>query len=129
MSVFKKKNKNGTISYGYDFRDRATNTRHRKIVSLARTKWDAEQAEVKAKKDVFEKRYGVEEKGTDLLTDFLDQVFVLSMVNPDLIIPKGLRLNQWPWSPETHLPPGQKTQRGGSYNRDQNAYPLAHAQI
>src|SRR5258708_3897564 len=76
MSVFKKKNKNGTISYGYDFRDRATNTRHRKIVSLARTKWDAEQAEVKAKKDVFEKRYGVEEKGTDLLTDFLDQVYL-----------------------------------------------------
>jgi hypothetical protein len=76
MSVFKKKNKNGTISYGYDFRDRETNTRHRKIVSLARTKWDAEQAEVKAKKDVFEKRYGVEEKGTDLLSDFLDQVYL-----------------------------------------------------
>ncbi len=49
MSVFKKKNKNGTISYGYYFRDRVTNTRYRKIVSLACTKWDAEQAEIKAK--------------------------------------------------------------------------------
>jgi hypothetical protein len=39
MSVFKKKNKNGTTSYGYDFRDRVTGTRYRKIVSLARTKW------------------------------------------------------------------------------------------
>jgi len=46
----------GTISYGYDFRDRVTNSRHRKIVSLARTKWDAEQAEVKAKKELLKKR-------------------------------------------------------------------------
>ena len=76
MSVFKKKNKNGTISYGYYFRDRVTSTRYRKIVSLARTKWDAEQAEVKAKQELFEKRYGVEEKGTDLFSDFLDQVYL-----------------------------------------------------
>ena len=76
MSVFKKKNKNGTTSYGYDFRDRATNARYRKIVSLARTKWDAEQAELKAKQELFEKRYAVEEKGTDLFSDFLDQVYL-----------------------------------------------------
>src|SRR5258708_40279524 len=76
MSVVKKKNKNGTISYGYDFRDRATNSRHRKIVSLARTKWDAEQAEVKAKKELLEKRHGVEEKGTEVVSDFLDQVYL-----------------------------------------------------
>ena len=55
MSVFKKKDKNGTTSYGYDFRDRVTGTRYRKIVSLARTKWDAEQAETVAKKELFEK--------------------------------------------------------------------------
>ena len=69
MSVFKKKNKNGTTSYGYDFRDRVTGTRYRKIVSLARTKWDAQQAETAAKKELFEKRFGVEEKGTALLSE------------------------------------------------------------
>ena len=47
-----------------------------KIVPLARTKWDAEQAEIKAKQELFEKRYGVEEKGTDLLSEFLDQVYL-----------------------------------------------------
>ena len=76
MSAFKRKNKNGSISYGYDFRDRVTKTRHRKIVPLARTKWDAEQAEIKAKQELFDKRHGFEEKGTDLLSDFLDQVYL-----------------------------------------------------
>jgi integrase len=76
MSVFKKKNKNGTISYGYDFRDRVTSTRYRKIVPLARTKWDAEQAETAAKKELFEKRFGLEEKGTALLSEFLDEVYL-----------------------------------------------------
>ena len=76
MSVFKKKNKNGTTSYGYDFRDRVTGTRYRKIVPLARTKWDAEQAETVAKKELFEKRFGVEEKGTALLSEFLDEVYL-----------------------------------------------------
>src|ERR1043165_3231807 len=73
MSIFKMKNKGGTISYGYDFRDRVTGTRYRKIVPLARTKWDAEQAEIAAKKELFEKRFGTEEKGTTLLSDFLDE--------------------------------------------------------
>ncbi len=76
MPIFKRKNRNGTTSYGYDFRDRVTNTRYRKIVTLARTKWDAEQAEIKAKQDLFEKRYGVEEKGTELLSEFLDEIYL-----------------------------------------------------
>jgi integrase len=76
MSVFKRKNKNGTTSYGYYFRDRVTKARHRRIVPLARTKWDAEQAEIKAKQEILEKRYGVEQKGTDLLSDFLDKVYL-----------------------------------------------------
>lgn len=76
MPVFKRKNKNGTVSYGYDFRDRVTNSRHRKIVPLARTKWDAEQAEIKAKQEFFDKRHGVEEKGMELLSEFLDQVYL-----------------------------------------------------
>ena len=76
MSVFKKKNKNGTTSYGYDFRDRVTGTRQRKIVSLAPRKWDAEQAEIKAKQEIFDKRHGLEEKGKDLLSTFLDDVYL-----------------------------------------------------
>ena len=76
MSIFKMKNKGGTISYGFDFRDRVTGTRYRKIVPLARTKWDAEQAETAAKKELFEKRFGVEEKGTALLSEFLDEVYL-----------------------------------------------------
>jgi len=40
-----------------------TGTRYRNIVPLARTKWDAEQAEIAAKKELFEKRFGAEEKG------------------------------------------------------------------
>ena len=35
------------------------------IAPLAPTNWDAEQAEIKAKQELFEKRYGVEQKGTD----------------------------------------------------------------
>ncbi len=62
MPVFKIKNKKGTISYGYDFRDRSTKKRYRKIVPLARTKWDAEQAEIKAKQELLEKRHGIEKK-------------------------------------------------------------------
>ena len=70
MSIFKVKNKNGTISYGYYFRDRVTKQRYRKIVPLARTKWDAEQAEIKAKQEILDKRHGLEEKGKDLLSTF-----------------------------------------------------------
>ena len=76
MSIFKVKNKNGTISYGYYFRDRVTKERYRKIVPLARTKWDAEQAEIKAKQEIFDKRHGLEEKGKDLLSSFLDDVYM-----------------------------------------------------
>ena len=43
---------------------------------LARTKWEAEQAEIKAKQEIFDKRFGVEEKGKDLLSDFLDEVYL-----------------------------------------------------
>jgi len=76
MSVFRRKNKNGTISYGYYFRDRVTKQRYRKIVPLARTKWDAEQAQIKAKQEIFDKRHGLDEKGTDLLSEFLDQIYI-----------------------------------------------------
>lgn len=77
MPVFKIKNKKGTISYGYDFRDRSTKKRYRKIVPLARTKWDAEQAEIKAKQELLEKRHGIEKKGTGLLSEFLDHDYLL----------------------------------------------------
>lgn len=63
MAVFKRKNKNGTTSYGYDFRDRITCKRYRKIVPFARTKLDAAQAELKAKQELFDKRNGLAENG------------------------------------------------------------------
>jgi len=110
MSVFKKKNKNGTTSYGYDFRDRATNARYRKIVSLARTKWDAEQAEVKAKQELFEKRYGVEEKGTDLLSDFLDQVYL-----------PWSKTNKKSWRDDSYMLPMLKTYFEGKALREISA--------
>jgi len=36
----------------------------------------SEQAETAAKKELFEKRFGVEEKGTALLSEFLDEVYL-----------------------------------------------------
>ena len=89
MSIFKVKNKNGTISYGYYFRDRVTKQRYRKIVPLAHTKWDAEQAEIKAKQEIFDKRHGLDEKGKDLLSSFLDDVYLhwrSTMTKPNQIL-------------------------------------------
>lgn len=76
MSIFKIRNKDGTYSYGYDFRDRVSRKRIRKIVPLARTKWQAEQAEKKAKEDLFNERYGLEETGTDKIGDFLREIYM-----------------------------------------------------
>jgi hypothetical protein len=42
----------------------------------ARTKKQAEQAESKINQEIFEKRFEVEEKAIDLLSDFLDQVYL-----------------------------------------------------
>ena len=50
--------------------------RYRGSLPEARTKQQAEQAESKIKQEIFEKRFELEQKGTDLLSDFLDDVYL-----------------------------------------------------
>lgn len=60
MSVFTRPCRNKGCKrkhWYYYFRDGQGN-RHRKAIPLARTRWQAQQAELKAKQDVFEGRYG-----------------------------------------------------------------------
>ena len=67
MSVYKRGK--GT-HWHYYFRVRGV--RYRGSIPEARTKQKAEQAESKIKQEIFEKRFEVEQKGIDLLSDFLD---------------------------------------------------------
>src|SRR5690348_9918332 len=72
MSVYKR-GKKGT-HWHYYFRVRGV--RYRGSLPEARTKQQAEQAESKIKQEIFEKRFELEQKGTDLLSDFLDDVYL-----------------------------------------------------
>ena len=63
MSVYKR-GKKGT-HWHYYFRVRGV--RYRASIPEARTKQKAEQAESKIKQEIFEKRFELEQKGTDLL--------------------------------------------------------------
>jgi hypothetical protein len=72
MSVYKR-GKKGT-HWHYYFRVRGV--RYRGSIPEARTKQQAEQAESKIKQEIFEKRFEVEQKGIDLLSDFLDDVYL-----------------------------------------------------
>ena len=71
MSVYKRGK--GT-HWHYYFRVRGV--RYRGSIPEARTKQKAEQAESKIKQEIFEKRFELEQKGTDLLSDFLDDVYL-----------------------------------------------------
>src|SRR5687768_12763982 len=71
MSVYKRGK--GT-HWHYYFRVRGV--RYRGSLPETRTKQQAEQAESKIKQGIFEKRFEVEQKGTDLLSDFLDDVYL-----------------------------------------------------
>ena len=62
-------------NYHYDF-TLPGYPRMRGVIPEARTKWEAEQAEIKLKREVFEKRYDLRQKGTDKLSDFIDNVFL-----------------------------------------------------
>src|SRR5215467_13558213 len=75
MSVYKRGK--GT-HWHYYFRVRRV--RYRGSLPEARTKQQAEQAESKIKQEIFEKRFEVEQKGTDLLSDFLDDVYMVPML-------------------------------------------------
>jgi hypothetical protein len=61
--------------YHYDF-TLPGYPRMRGVIPEARTKWEAEQAEIKLKREVFENRYDLRHTGTDRLADFIDTVFL-----------------------------------------------------
>lgn len=72
MSVYKRGKKGAHWHYYF----RVRGVRYRGSLPEARTKQQAEQAESKIKQEIFEKRFEVEQKGTDLLSDFLDDVYL-----------------------------------------------------
>lgn len=118
MSVFKVKNKNGSTSYGYYFRDRVTKQRYRKIVPLARNKWDAEQAEIRAKQEIFERRLGLEEKGIQLLSEFLDEVYL-----------PWSKTNKKSWRDDAYMAPMLKQYFEGKALRDISAQAVEQFKI
>src|ERR1051325_591255 len=72
MSVYKR----GTKGTHWHYYFRVRGVRYRGAIPEARTKQQAEQAESKIKQEIFEKRFEVQQKGTDLLSDFLDDVYL-----------------------------------------------------
>ena len=60
----------------YHYYFRLFGKRYRRAVPEARTKWEAEQAESKARQEVIDGVYGRKETGTDLFTDFLDEHYL-----------------------------------------------------
>jgi len=69
MSV-QKRGKKGT-HWHYYFR-----VRYRGVIPEARTKWEAEQAEIKIKREIFEGRFGQLDLGSEKLADFIEKVFL-----------------------------------------------------
>src|SRR5688572_11402176 len=67
MSVYKRGDK-----WYYDF----GNHRHRGVIAEARTKHEAEQAEVAIKREVFEGKYGAPQLGTQLLSEFVKDTYL-----------------------------------------------------
>ena len=48
----------------------------RGVIPEARTKWEAEQAEIKLKREMLENRYDLHRTSTERLSDFIDEVFL-----------------------------------------------------
>ncbi|HLA09133.1 MAG TPA: hypothetical protein VJ023_00840 [Pyrinomonadaceae bacterium] len=72
MAVYKR-GKNGT-HWNYYFRVRGV--RYRGSIPEARTKWEAEQAELKIEQDVFEGRFGLVQSGKIKLDKFIDEIYM-----------------------------------------------------
>ena len=72
MSVYKR-GKKGT-HWHYYFRVRGV--RYRGVISEARTKKQAEQAESKIKQEIFEGRFGLVNSGTIKLAKFIDEIYM-----------------------------------------------------
>lgn len=60
----------------YHFSFRLNGKRYRGSIPEARTKWQAEQAELRIRQGVFEGRFGKAEIGTMKFGDFVDQVYL-----------------------------------------------------
>jgi integrase len=58
----------------YSFRIRGK--RYRGAIPEARTKWQAEQAELRIKQEIFEDRFGIQETGKRFVTDFIDSDYL-----------------------------------------------------
>jgi hypothetical protein len=58
----------------YSFRTRGK--RYRGAIPEARTKWEAEQAELRIRQEIFEGRFGIQETGKRLVTDFIDLAYL-----------------------------------------------------
>lgn len=69
MSVYKR----GTH---WHYRFRLRGVRYRGALPEARTKFQAEQAEIKLKQDVFEGKFGKLETGTMKVADFIDEIYM-----------------------------------------------------
>ncbi|MGH9968825.1 MAG: tyrosine-type recombinase/integrase [Pyrinomonadaceae bacterium] len=62
------------MRFYYSFRIRGK--RYRGAIPEARTKWQAEQAELRIRQEIFEGRFGKQETGKRLLCDFIDAVYL-----------------------------------------------------
>src|SRR5260370_23215968 len=62
------------MHYHYTFRARGK--RYRGAIPEARTKWQAEQAELRIRQEVFEARFGKTNVGTQMICNFIDQVYL-----------------------------------------------------
>jgi integrase len=72
MSVYKRGKKGAHWHYYF----RVRGVRYRGAIPEARTKWEAEQADLKIKQDVFEGRFGKTNVGSRQICEFIDQVYL-----------------------------------------------------
>jgi integrase len=103
MSVYKR----GTKGTHWHYYFRVRGVRYRGGIPEARTKQQAEQAEFKLKREVFEERFGIEQKGTDLLSDFLDDVYL-----------PWSKVNKKSWRDDAYMLPMLKAHFEGRALRD-----------
>lgn len=60
----------------YHFTFNVRGRRYRGAIPEARTKWQAEQAELRIRQDVYEGRFGKTEAGTTQMCEFIDRVYL-----------------------------------------------------
>ena len=60
----------------FHYRFRVNGVRYRGAIPEARTKWDAEQAEDRIKRDIFGRKYGTQATGKDNLGEFIEREYL-----------------------------------------------------